>query len=73
MNYITEQTKSKFKGDKNKKMADKSKRNELLITYTEINRLIEELESKIRYEKATDLLNQLLYAYDLKIRILEEI
>lgn len=52
---------------------DKEKRNELLITLADINNLIEKLETKNQYEKATDSTNQLLYAYDIKVKILNSI
>lgn len=52
-------------------MPDKSKRNELLITLADINNLIEKLEHRFYHEKeATDVINQLLYAYDIKVKIL---
>ncbi len=55
-------------------MADKTKRNELLTTLADVNELIEKLEGKSQYEKeATDTINQLLYAYDIKVKILNYI
>lgn len=53
---------------------DKTKRNELLIALADINSLIEELETIKKYNKeATDTINQLLYAYEIKIKILNNI
>lgn len=55
-------------------MDEKTKRNELLITLADVNNLITTLESKNRLEKeATDTINQLLYAYDIKAKILNNI
>lgn len=54
-------------------MDDKSRRNELLITLADINNLIRILESKMQYEKATDCVNQLLYAYDIKVKIIHDL
>lgn len=52
---------------------DNSKRNELLITLADLNNLIETLDKKRQYEKATDVINQLLYAYDIKIKLLNNL
>lgn len=52
---------------------EKTKRNELVIALADINNLIEKLEAKSKYEKATDITNQLLYAYDIKIKILNNL
>lgn len=55
-------------------MDEKTKRNELLITLADINNLIEKLENKEHYNKeATDITSQLLYAYDIKVKILNNI
>lgn len=56
-------------------MDDKTKRNELLITLADINNLIEQLESinPHKKEEATDTVSQLLYAYDIKVKILNNI
>lgn len=54
-------------------MDDKTRRNELLITLADINNLIRTLESKMQYEKATDCVNQLLYAYDIKVKIINDL
>ncbi len=56
-------------------MDSKTRRNELLITLADINNLIEELESikKNKKEEATDTISQLLCAYDIKIKILNNI
>lgn len=53
-------------------MDEKSKNNELIIALADINNLISKLENKVQYEKATDNINQLLYAYDIKIKIIHE-
>lgn len=53
-------------------MDEKTKRNELLITLADINTLISKLECEIQHLKATDNINQLLYAYDIKIKIIHE-
>lgn len=56
-------------------MDSRAKRNELIITLADINNLIEELESikHNKKEEATDYISQLLYAYDIKIKILNNI
>lgn len=55
-------------------MEDKTKRNELLITLADVNSLIGALETKNQYEKeATETINQLLYAYNIKVKILNSI
>ena len=56
-------------------MDEKTKRNELLITLADINNLIQKLENKDAYnkEEAIDTTSQLLYAYDIKIKILNNI
>lgn len=53
-------------------MDEKAKRSELLITLDDINALISKLEGEIQHLKATDKINQLLYAYDIKIKIIHE-
>ena len=71
--------KNKPRPDTNKRgderMDEKTKRNELLITLADINNLIQKLENKDAYnkEEATDTTSQLLYAYDIKIKILNNI
>lgn len=64
---------TKKRGDE--RMDEKTKRNELLITLADINNLIQKLENKDAYnkEEATDTTSQLLYAYDIKIKILNNI
>lgn len=54
-------------------MDSKTKRNELLITLADLNNLIEKLENASQYKEATDLTSQLLYAYDIKIKLLNNI
>lgn len=54
-------------------MEERNKRNELLITLADINNLISKLESQLQYEKTTDIINQLLYAYDIKVKILNNL
>lgn len=53
---------------------DKTKRNELLTTLADINEIISDLDGIYQYKKeATDIVNQLLYAYDIKVKILNNI
>ena len=53
-------------------MNERLRNNELVITLSNINNLINNLEDEIRHLKATDKINQLLYAYDIKTKILHE-
>ena len=52
-------------------MNERLRNNELVITLSNINNLINSLEDEIRHLKATDKINQLLYAYDIKTKILQ--
>ena len=54
-------------------MEERNKRNELLITLADINNLISKLERQLQYEKTTDIINQLLSAYDIKVKILNNL
>ena len=53
-------------------MDAKTKNNELVIALADINNLIDKLEREVQRLKATDSINQLLYAYDIKIKIIHE-
>ena len=49
-------------------------KNEKIITLDKVNDLIEDLEFDVKQKKATDnTINQLLYAYDIKTKLLNNI
>ena len=75
MNYVIRKRRHDRKKRGDERMDEKTKRNELLITLADINNLIQKLENKDAYnkEEATDTTSQLLYAYDIKIKILNNI
>ena len=64
---------TKLKKRKEDEIMDKTKRNELLTTLADINNIIEKIERKVEHEEATDITNQLLYAYDIKVKLLNNI
>lgn len=53
---------------------DKTKRNEVILTLADINNIIEDLERLYsRNKEATDVINQLLHAYEIKVKLLNNI